>query len=145
MPDALLPSARREEALREFLVNIELWPELELGYENYGAALAQIGRDDEAATQYRKALQLDIGGPSHLRASILYRLAELDVKLSKLEEAESCLREAVAIDPKGVGYHALLAQVLNQEGRGQQADEQTKLEASAKEEFIRQHAARGTR
>jgi len=140
VPNVGEPSERREEALREFVVNTELWPELELGYENYGAALAQVGRDEEAATQYRKALQLDTGGPSHLRSSILYRLAILDVKLSKLEEAESCLREAVAIDPKAVGYHALLAQVLNQEGRGQQANEQTKLEASVKEEFIHQHA-----
>jgi len=140
VPNVGEPSERREEALREFVVNTELWPELELGYENYGAALAQVGRDEEAATQYRKALQLDTGGPSHLRASILYRLAILDVKLSKLEEAERCLGEAVAIDPKAVGYHALLAQVLNQEGRGQQADEQTKLEAVVKEEFIHQHA-----
>jgi tetratricopeptide (TPR) repeat protein len=139
------PSERREEALREFVVNIELWPELELGYENYGAALAQVGRDEQAATQYRKALQLDTGGPSHLRASILYRLAELDVKLSNWEEAENCLREAVAIDPTAISYHALLAQVLEERGDAQEAEDQMKLEARAREQFIRQHAARRTR
>jgi tetratricopeptide (TPR) repeat protein len=144
VPQVREPSQRREEALREFVVNIELWPELELGYENYGAALAQVGRDEEAATQYRKALQLDTGGPSHLRASILYRLAGLDAKLSKLEEAESCLREAVAINPTAISYHALLAQVLEERGQAQEARDQMELEAAARKQFIRQHSASKT-
>jgi protein O-mannosyl-transferase len=145
VPQVREPSARREEALREFVVNIELWPELELSYENYGAALAQIGREEEAAAQYRKALQLDSGGPTHFRASMLYRLAGLDVKLSKLEEAERCLREAVAIDPTAMSYHALLAQVLERQGHLQEAHDQLKLEAAVREQFIRQHSALSTR
>jgi tetratricopeptide (TPR) repeat protein len=140
VPRVTEPSPRRDQALREFLVNIELWPELELGYENYGAALAELGRNEEAATQYKRALLLDTGGPTHLRGSILYRLAELDLKLSKLEEAENCLREALAIDPNAMSYHALLAEVLKQRGKGQEADEQMKMEVSIKEEFIRQHS-----
>jgi hypothetical protein len=141
VPRVSEPSALREEALREFRVNIELWPELELGYENYAVALAQVGRDEEAAAQYRRALQLDSFGPTHLRASILSRLAGLDLKLSKLEEAESCMREALAIDPKAMSYHAQLAQVLKQRGHGQEADKQMELEASIKEQFIREHSA----
>jgi tetratricopeptide (TPR) repeat protein len=141
IPQVREPSALRDEALRQFRVNIELWPELELGYERYGAALAQIGRDEEAATQYRIALRLDTGGPTHLRASILYRLAELDLKLPNLEEAEGCLREALAIDPKAMSYHAMLAQVLDRRGDRREADEQRKLEASIKEQFIREHSA----
>ena len=135
------PSARREEALGAFLVNTELSPESPLDRENYATALAQAGRDDEAATQYKRALQLDSGRPTHLRASILYRLAGLDLKHYKLEEAESCLREASAIDPRSLSYHALLAQVLKRQGHGQEADEQMKLEANIKEQFIRQHSA----
>ncbi len=141
VPRVSEPSALREEALREFRVNIELWPELELGYENYAVALAQVGRDEEAAAQYRRALELDSFGPTHLRASILSRLAGLDLKLSKLEEAESCMREALAIDPKAMSYHAQLAQVLKQRGHGQEADKQMELEASIKEQFIREHSA----
>jgi hypothetical protein len=79
-------SALRDEALRQFRVNIELWSELELGYERYGAALAQVGRNEEAATQYRIALRLDTGGPTHLRASILYQLAVRQRKRSKEKE-----------------------------------------------------------
>jgi hypothetical protein len=134
-------SAEREQALREFVVNIELWPDLELGYENYGAALAQVGREEEAAAHYRKALQLDHYGPTHLRASMLYRLAALDRKLCKLEEAEACLREAIAIDPQAMSYHALLAEVLRERGRGEEADEQMRIEASVKAQFVREHSA----
>ncbi len=141
IPQVREPSALRDEALKQFRVNIDLWPELELGHERYAAALAQVGRDEEAATQYRTALRLDTGGPTHLRASILYRLAGLDLKLSKLEEAEGCVREALAIDPKAMSYHALLAQVLQQQGHAQEADEQRKLERSIKEQFIFQHSA----
>jgi len=134
------PSARRDEALREFLVNIELLPESPVGYQDYATALAQVGRDEEAATQYRRALELDSGGPTHLRASIFYRLAGLELQHSKLEEAEGCMREALAIDPKAMNYHARLAQVLKQQGHEQEADEQMKLEASLKEQFIRRHS-----
>jgi 4-amino-4-deoxy-L-arabinose transferase-like glycosyltransferase len=137
VPQVREPSARREEALREFLVNTKLLPESALDHENYATALAQAGRDEEAATQHKRALQLDSGGPTHLRATILYRLAALDLKHSKLEEAERCLREALALDPNAMSYHALLAQVLKQRGHGQEADEQMKLEASVKEQFIR--------
>ena len=134
------PSDLRDEALRQFRLNIDLWPELELGYERYAGALAQVGRNEEAATQYRIALRLDNFGPTHLRASILYRLAVIDLELSNLDEAEICLREALSIEPRALSYHALLAQVLEKQGRGQDADEQKKLETSMKEEFIRQHA-----
>jgi protein O-mannosyl-transferase len=140
VPQVREPSAPREQALREFVVNIELWPQLELGYENYGAALAQIGRDEEAAAQYRKALQLDSGGLTHFRASVLYRLAGLDVKLSNLDEAERCIREAVAIDPKAMSYHALLARVLEQLGHPEEAQDQMRLEAAVREQFMRKHS-----
>jgi protein O-mannosyl-transferase len=139
--DVREPSAAREKALREFLVNIELVPELPLGHEQYANALAQVGRDQEAATQYRKALQVDTGGPSHFRGRILYRLAELDLQHSQLDEAEGCAREALQIDPNAISYHALLAQVLKQEGHGQEAAEQMKLEAGVQQQFIRRHSA----
>lgn len=143
VPQVRQPSARREEALREFLVNIELLPESPFGYENYAEVLEQVGRDEEAATEYRKALQLDSGRPTHFREHILYRLAGLDMQHSKLDEAEGCLREALKIDPKALGYRPMLAQVLKEQGRGQEADEQIKLEASVKEQFIRQQSAPG--
>jgi protein O-mannosyl-transferase len=145
VPQVREPSARREEALREFLVNTQITPDSALDHENYATALAQAGLDEEAATEHKRALQLDSGGPTHLRAIILYRLAGLDLKHSKLEEAEGCLRDAVAIDPDAMSYHALLAQVLKQEGREQEADEQMKLEARVKEQFIRQHSALSAR
>jgi hypothetical protein len=140
VPQVREPSALREQALKEFLSNTELSPESSLDQENYATALGQSGRDEEAATQHRKALQLDSSQRPHLRATILYRLAGLDLKLSKLEEAESCLREAIAIDPKAVSYHALIAQVLERRGRPQEAREQMKLEGTVKEQFIRERA-----
>lgn len=145
VPQVREPSARREEALREFLINTQLAPDSALDRENYATALAQAGQDEEAATEHKTALQLDSGERTHLRAIILYRLAGLDLNHSKLEEAESCLREAIAIEPNAMSYHALLAQVLKQEGRENEADEQMKLEARVKEQFIRQHSAPAAR
>jgi tetratricopeptide (TPR) repeat protein len=141
VPQVREPSGRREQALREFRVNTELLPESPLDHENYATALAQAGRDEEGATQHRMALQLDSGRPTHLRATILYRLAELDLRHSQSEEAENCLREAVTIEPKAMSYHALLAQALKQRGQEREADEQMKLEASLKEQFTRQRSA----
>ena len=87
------------------------------------------------------ALQVDTGGPSHFRARILYRLAELDLPHSQLDEAEGCAREAVQIDPNAISYHALLAQVLKQRGHGEEAAEQMKLEVSVRQQLIRPHSA----
>ena len=137
------PSTLRDKALSELHVNIELGPELELDYINYATALDRAGFDEKAITQYKRALQLDPldGGPTHLRATILFRLAPLELKQSNLQEAESCLREALAIDPKAIGYHAMLARVLNLRGRRQEAVEQMQLEANIKELFTREHSA----
>lgn len=135
------PSALREEALQAFRANIEIGPELELDYVNYATALDRAGRDTEAITQYKKALQLDPGEPTHLRAIILYRLGGVELRESRLEEAESCAREALAIDPNTMGYHGLLAQVLEQRGRGQEAAEQLQLEAGVQQAFVRGHSA----
>jgi len=134
-------SARRDQALREFRLNIELGPELELDYVNYATALDRAALNEQAIAQYKRALQLDPGGPSHLRATILYRLAAVDLRDSQLEQAESCLREALAIDPKAMDYHRLLAEVLEQQGRGQEAAQQMELEASVKEHFISHRSA----
>lgn len=140
VPHVNEPSDRREQALREFRVNTELMPESPLDHENYATALAQAGRDEEAAAQHRMALQVDSGAPTHLRATILYRLAEVDLRHFQSEEAEKCLREAVLIEPQAMSYHALLAQALQQRGQGREADEQMKLEASLKQQFTRQHS-----
>jgi protein O-mannosyl-transferase len=140
VPQVREPSALRDAALNEFRINVELGPQLELDYVNYATALDRAGFNEAALTQYKKALQLD-PGPSHLRATILYRLAGVELKLSSVADAELCLREAVAIDPQVMGYHGLLAQVLSQQGRTQEAAEQMQLEATVKEEFVRQHSA----
>lgn len=141
VPRVSEPSDLREQALREFQVNTELLPESPLDHENYATALAQAGRDEEAAAQHRMALQEESGAPTHLRATILYRLAQVDLRHFQSEEAEKCLREAVMIEPKAMSYHALLAQALQQRGQEREADEQMKLEASLKEQFTRRHSA----
>jgi protein O-mannosyl-transferase len=141
VPQVREASALRDAALREFRVNIELGPQLELDYVNYATALDRAGLDEQAITQYKRALELDPGGPSHLRATILYRLATVDLRQSKLEEAERCARETLTIDPKARDYHRLLAEVLAQQGRGREAALPMELEAGVKKGFVRQHSA----
>lgn len=134
------PSAQRNAALQEFRVNIEILPESPLSHEQYATVLAQVGRDDEAAEQYRKALVLDSGQPTRFRALILFHLAEIDLRQSHLDDAERCAREAVAIDPQVAGFHALFAQILRQQGHQQEADAQLKLEAEIQTQFIRRRS-----
>jgi Flp pilus assembly protein TadD len=128
-----------EEAFSQFRVAAELVPKSPVPYQEYAAALAANGLDQEAAAQYTQALRRS-PNPTQFRASVLYALAVIELKNSESAEGTSHLREALAIDPQAPNYHAALAGALRQQGRTQEADEQMRLEAAVEQRIPAKHA-----
>jgi tetratricopeptide (TPR) repeat protein len=131
---------RYEEGLREFKISTELSPQSSADYERYGAALAEIGRDDEAMAEYAKALHWSTR-PTPLRAFLLSEMAEIELKRSEFPEAAGHMREALQIAPQTLNYHALLAQALSRQGRIQEADEEMRVEASIRQQLVQDQRA----
>jgi tetratricopeptide (TPR) repeat protein len=107
---------------------------------SFGEALAEVGRDEDAAAEYEKALRLS-PKPTPYRAFLLYRIAAIKVKYSHPVEGEAYLREAIQIAPDAPSYRAILAEALRQQGRAQEASEQMLLEASEQKNVPRAPAA----
>ncbi len=129
---ALWGSGHQGQALQEYRLTTELSPESAFFHEEYGAALARMGQDDEATVQYTKALQW-ARRPTPLRGLVLYALATIEVRHSKFGAGADHMREALRIAPEAQGYHAMLAQALRQEGYTQEADEQMQLEIQSRQ------------
>jgi hypothetical protein len=138
--EALWMYGRYDEGLREFKITTELSPQSSNAHERYGAALAQLGRDDEAAREYKEALNRT-SSSVEARASLLFEVAELELKRSEFPEAAEHMREAVQIAPQKLNYHSLLAQALEHQGRTEEADEEMRVEASLREQFVQEHRA----
>ncbi len=130
--------AHYDECFREYHIAAELWPGEPTIHGSFGDGLSGVGRDEEAAAEYARALEL-APRPTPYRAYLLYRLATIQVKDSNFVEGEGYLREAVRIAPQTPSYHAILAQALRQEGRAQEADEQMRLEAGIQKNTIRDY------
>lgn len=124
---ALCSYGRYDEAFREYRITEELRPYDPASYGSYAEALSEVGRDDEAAAEYTKGLSR-APDPTPYRAFLLYRLATIEVKNSRLAEGERNIREALQIDSQAPSYHATLADVLRGQGRDQEAEEEARLE-----------------
>jgi tetratricopeptide (TPR) repeat protein len=126
---ALCGYGRYDEAFREYRITTELQPKDPTAYGSYAEALTEVGRDEDAAAEYTKALHW-APRPTPYRAFLLYRLASINIKYSKSAEGEGYLREAIHIDPQAPSYHSILAEALRQQGRTQEADAEMLAEAS---------------
>jgi import receptor subunit TOM70 len=135
---ALWDYGHREESLREFTILTEMAPHSPEIHESYGTVLAQLGRENEAMTEFTTALQWT-PKPTAFRALVLSEVAQIELNRSEFPEATDHMREAVQIEPQTLNYHSLLAQALTREGRINEADEETKLEASVRQRFIQDH------
>jgi tetratricopeptide (TPR) repeat protein len=132
---ALWGFGHQEESLREFRTATEMSPKSARLHDFYAGELAQSGRDDEALEEYAKALRWT-ESPTPFRAYLLYEMAGIEVKHSQSEQAADHMREALQIVPQTMNYHALLAHALAQEGRTQQANDELRMEASIREQFL---------
>ena len=133
---ALWAFGHHEESLQEFRTATELSPRSAQIHEFYAGELAQSGRDDEAVEEYAKALRWT-ESPTPFRAFILYEMANLEVKHSQPEQAAGHVREALEIAPQTINYHALLAHALLQEGRMEESNEELRMEAGVRQQFLR--------
>ncbi len=132
---ALWSRNRREEALQQYRVMTAITPDSPFAHGEYAGALAQSGREAEAWKEYQTALQL-APSASPMRASILYRIAEIEMRLARPETAEARLREATQIAPEMMNYHAALAAVLRQQGKTAEAEEALRIETANRKLYL---------
>jgi tetratricopeptide (TPR) repeat protein len=83
---------------------------------NYGAALQQSGRLDEAQQEYYTTLRFD---PSYVKAYM--NLGQLFVSKEKLDEAEKYYVKAIELDPQTGEAHSGYAYLLERLGRPDEA------------------------
>ncbi|HTD01764.1 MAG TPA: tetratricopeptide repeat protein, partial [Chthoniobacterales bacterium] len=83
---------------------------------NYGAALQQIGRLDEAEKEYNAALRVD---PNYVKVHV--NLALVLVSKSKLDEAKKYYERAVQLDPSAGEVRSGYAYLLERLGRTDEA------------------------
>jgi tetratricopeptide (TPR) repeat protein len=83
---------------------------------NYGTALQEAGRGDEAAGQFSAVLRLN---PNSAKAHV--NLAALSMEKGNLADAQTHFEQALHIEPKNAEYHSGYAYLLEQLGRDDQA------------------------
>lgn len=131
---------RHEEGLREFKICTVLASKSPAAYRRYGAALAEIGRDDEAMAEYAKALQWSTT-PTPFHATILSELAGIELRRADFPEAADHLHQALQIAPQTMNYHSMLAKALKGQGRTEEANEEMRLEAGIRQRFVQEQLA----
>ena len=92
---------------------------------NLGLVYERLGKLGDSERFYDRAIQID---PS--QSQPFCRKAVVDLEMSKLGQAESLARQAIAISPGEAGYHALLGVVLEKESRDREALDEFRAEAA---------------
>jgi tetratricopeptide (TPR) repeat protein len=83
---------------------------------NYGAALQELGRRDEAEKEYQTALRFD---PDYVKVHV--NLALVYMSKSKLDEAKKYYERAIQLDPSAGEVHSGYAYLLERLGRADEA------------------------
>jgi tetratricopeptide (TPR) repeat protein len=83
---------------------------------NYGTALQEAGRGDEAAEQFSTALRYNA-----FSAKAHASLAALQIGKGNLDEAQNHFQQALRVDPNNAEFHSGYAYLLEQLGRTDEA------------------------
>jgi serine/threonine-protein kinase len=133
--NALKSKGQVDEAIVCFRKVIELAPKYANAHSLLGIALQRKGRLDEAIASFHKAVELDakevqtqwymgqnpvlvIGGG---RAFTYAHLGEALEEKGRLDEAITCYRKAIELDPKSAGAHIKLGIALYSKGQMDEA------------------------
>lgn len=119
---ALLQQGKRREATLCFRRALALDPELPEAHYNLGVASLQAGDLPSARLALRKYLESQPGD----RAALL-KLGEACSRSNELDEAAGYLQRLLADDPRDAEAHNLLANVLRNQARHQEALEHYEL------------------
>ena len=119
---ALLQQGKGQEATLCFRRALALEPELPEAHYNLGLASLQAGDPASASSALRKYLESQPGD----RAGLL-KLGEACSRSNELDEAAGCLERVLADDPSDAEAHNLLANVLRNQARHQEAIEHYEL------------------
>jgi predicted O-linked N-acetylglucosamine transferase (SPINDLY family) len=119
---ALLQQGKRQEATLCFRRALALEPELPEAHYNLGIASLQAGDLASARSALRKYLESQPGD----RAALL-KLGEACSRSNELDEAAGYLKRVLADDPRDAEAHNLLANVLRNQARHQEALEHYEL------------------
>ena len=108
-----------EDAARSYLEAVKRDPDSPLQHHNLGDAYSQLGRDAEARTVYRRALELS---QSQLRVNprdsrALARLAMVESKLGRKQDAARDIEKAVALEPGNSDVRYAQAVIHTRAGR----------------------------
>jgi serine/threonine-protein kinase len=104
------------EAIRYYQAAASIRPQAALGYFKLGRALSSTGRLEEAAGQFRQAVDAD---PTFLVSQL--ELAIVLLQLGRHDEAIDRLQIAVRSNPNAAGVRAILGYWLNVQGRHAEA------------------------
>lgn len=97
---------RLDEAASSFRHAIRLRPDYAIARHNYAALLCKQGHAEEALQELEEARRLGVGG-----AGFLYNKGSALMMLSRFDEADDALCEALELAPEDVATHELLGKL----------------------------------
>jgi tetratricopeptide (TPR) repeat protein len=101
-----------EEAIREFLTSIRIFPEYAEGYYNLGVSYQALGRNEEAVAMYERSVALGLDAPqAYTNLGVTYAAQ------GRFAQAADAFTEAVRRAPDNIVMRRNLAGALMQQGR----------------------------
>ncbi len=115
---ALYETKRYDDAVQEFERALAINPDDPYVEVNLAKIYAYQKKTDKALKLFKKGMP-QAGADADASAFYFYATALKDV--GNLAEAESNIRKAIQLDPKDLNAHRLLAEILNLEGKDEEA------------------------
>lgn len=129
-----------DDAILQFQKAIQLAPDMAQAYNNLGLCYYRQRRNDLAIVNYQDAIDLNRKS-GHRDAWPYLNLAVAEHSLNQRSEAESHLREAIRLDPNLAIAHFQLGNILDEDGRTDDAISQFQAAARLDPSYAVPHYA----